>query len=381
MNKFSWLYFAGKPGCQDVTMETEEFPKTKHGCSSSSGVNEESFVMVTLKSEIPSSSTSENVIESNPTRPVRTLERRLSSSSISSTDSRQSEAKYGHIHELENDFLLWFVNENEKEADIIFNFLEKEEQLRGFRYDRDKLVGRAKVMNISEAIKNSWKILLLISEDALEHNWFENQMYQSLTHDVNEERSIVVPILLRIDRRLLPTYLGSKYCLFYPSPPELNQSSSSSSASSAISASSTISASSASSSEPPSQMDKCVNSSSLQSQKESKSDIEMKRFKESLLRVFDSPPSLSPSPSASSDGRKRHNTSRSLSRSSSSEFSYSSSKSHKKKSSFSLKKKFSSKKKWNEAVYCKNYKLYILVYILKWILVSLHFCTICGSCV
>ena len=284
-----------------------EFPKTKHG----------------------------NVIESNPTEAVRSLDRQLSSSSTSSADSRLNEAKYSRIHDFENDFLLWFVHKNEKEADIIFKILEKEEQLRGFRYDRDQLLGRAKVMNISEAIKKSWKILLLISEDALAHNWFENQMYQSLTHDINEERNVVVPILLKIDRRRLPTYLGSKYCLFYPSPPEMNESSYSSSASGSVS---TISACS---SEPPSQMDQCCNSSSSQLQKETKIDIEMERFKASLLRVFD--PHPPPSPSPSSDDIKRHNTSRSISRSSSSE--NSSSKSQRKKSPFKLKKKMSSKKK------------------------------------
>ncbi|XP_072050735.1 uncharacterized protein [Amphiura filiformis] len=190
--------------------------------SSSSGVDKDSFGMVTLTSQsstatsddgntmatAQTSSTAKSD-ESDVPNSSRTFRRQSSSSSISSTDSCLSEAKYAEIHKHEFDFVLWFTTKNIQEADEIFQVLEKEQRLRGFRYDRDQTIGRVHVLNIAEAIEKSWKILLLFSPEAVEDNWFMNEMYTSLTHDINLSKGNVVPILLRKRRKSLPSYLSS----------------------------------------------------------------------------------------------------------------------------------------------------------------------------
>ncbi|XP_072023857.1 uncharacterized protein [Amphiura filiformis] len=165
-------------------------------------------------SDVPNSNVPDSDVPNSdvPDSDVPNSSRTLSPSSVS-----LQEANLGEFHEHQYDFSLWFAKKNTKEADVIFKVLEEEQGLRGFRYDRD---GRPRMTSyeafFSEGIQKSRKVLHLVSPEALEDVWFNHHMISSLTPRINQSKGNVIPILLRMSRKGLPSYLSSVASLSYP---------------------------------------------------------------------------------------------------------------------------------------------------------------------
>nr|XP_054756316.1 uncharacterized protein LOC129262254 [Lytechinus pictus] len=120
-----------------------------------------------------------------------------------------SKDKYESIEEPEKafDFLVWNHESNKEEAGRIYEQMEKL-GLRGYIYDRDKIIGQYKLTAIEQAIRNTANIILMISTEALGCGEFSRKMHASTNYNV-------IPIYVGLPKskypRLLRHHVGIRY--------------------------------------------------------------------------------------------------------------------------------------------------------------------------
>ncbi|KAL3866435.1 hypothetical protein ACJMK2_043731 [Sinanodonta woodiana] len=103
-------------------------------------------------------------------------------------------------HQYEYDFCIFF-EENAKEdravAIDILEYLEKngDGHLKGYIEERDAILGKTHISNLDDVITNSRFVIVILSQEALQRNWFEFKLHASLTHRLNSNlRNTIIPI-------------------------------------------------------------------------------------------------------------------------------------------------------------------------------------------
>lgn len=127
----------------------------------------------------------------------------------------------GHVYDF---FVLCYEDSNDDEkAKVIVEFLEgrtnNDGQLyKGFFMMRDAEVGKSIVSNITSAIENSQKVFVLISQEAMDNNWWTYSAHTLLTHRLNSEdlHDTIIPIYLPgMDKRNSPFELQTYEGIYY----------------------------------------------------------------------------------------------------------------------------------------------------------------------
>lgn len=107
----------------------------------------------------------------------------------------------GHDYDF---FVLCYEDCNDEEkAKVIVEFLEGRtnndgQQYKGFFMKRDAEFGKSIVQNMTSAIENSRKVFVLISEEAMNNNWWKHSAHTLLMHRLNSEdlHDTIIPIYL-----------------------------------------------------------------------------------------------------------------------------------------------------------------------------------------
>ena len=110
-------------------------------------------------------------------------------------------------------FVIFSHDDDADKADCIFHLLE-DKHLRGFKNGRDDTPGTFKSDELVKAIKNTEKILLLLTPKSIDDEYFKYVMNLSLTHSIERgSTNLIIPICLGIERCQVPDALMSKCCI------------------------------------------------------------------------------------------------------------------------------------------------------------------------
>ncbi|KAJ8024571.1 Toll-like receptor 4 [Holothuria leucospilota] len=104
--------------------------------------------------------------------------------------SRQSNYKY--------DFFISFSHIDHKWTLLFFRKLERELEVRGCIRYRDYECGNAIAANISNSIRESAKIIVVISPDSIRDPWCKYEVRKSHAESLSRSYACVIPIMLRI---------------------------------------------------------------------------------------------------------------------------------------------------------------------------------------
>ncbi|XP_071793966.1 uncharacterized protein [Asterias amurensis] len=111
-------------------------------------------------------------------------------------------------------FVIFSHDDDADKADCIFRFLE-DKHLRGFKNGRDDTPGTFKSDELVKSIKNTEKILLLLTPKSIHDENFKFVLNLSLTHSIERRSTSLIPICLGIQRFQVPETLRSKCCIHY----------------------------------------------------------------------------------------------------------------------------------------------------------------------
>ncbi|XP_038044236.1 uncharacterized protein LOC119718883 [Patiria miniata] len=86
------------------------------------------------------------------------------------------------------DFVMWYHPDDDLAAERIYKFLEGDLGLKGYRYCRDRSLGKYKLSEMAEAIRDCSKVLLFITPRSNDCGMFESQVHNSLNHSIESNR-------------------------------------------------------------------------------------------------------------------------------------------------------------------------------------------------
>ncbi|KAL3866437.1 hypothetical protein ACJMK2_043733 [Sinanodonta woodiana] len=103
-------------------------------------------------------------------------------------------------HQYEYDFCIFYQEDERQDSSVAINILDYLEQngdrqLKGYIEDRDAILGRTHINNMDNIITNSRFVIVILSEEALQRNWFKFKLHASLKHRLDSDlRNTVIPI-------------------------------------------------------------------------------------------------------------------------------------------------------------------------------------------
>ncbi|CAG2230277.1 CD282 [Mytilus edulis] len=99
----------------------------------------------------------------------------------------------------------FFISHSNRDSDWVNNMLlfelekkfsDEDEAFKGCIADRDFVPGKTIIKNITEAIRKSCKIILVLTKHFVASPWCENEMERALVRHINDKDSCVIPLLL-----------------------------------------------------------------------------------------------------------------------------------------------------------------------------------------
>ncbi|KAK3584611.1 hypothetical protein CHS0354_005204 [Potamilus streckersoni] len=120
-----------------------------------------------------------------------------------------AEGSENHLY----DFCIFYQEQEKQDRDVaiaILKYLEEIEHkpLYGYIEERDAMPGQTCINNMDNVITNSRLIIVILSQAALECNWFELKLHASLTHRLNSNLcNTVIPVYTGHFKTLPPSLI------------------------------------------------------------------------------------------------------------------------------------------------------------------------------
>ncbi|XP_052077196.1 uncharacterized protein LOC127715218 isoform X1 [Mytilus californianus] len=99
----------------------------------------------------------------------------------------------------------FFVSHSKKDSDWVVNMLlfelekqfsEEDVAFKGCIADRDFVPGKTIIRNITDAIRRSYKVILVLTRNFVASPWCKNEMERALIRHINDKDSCVIPLLM-----------------------------------------------------------------------------------------------------------------------------------------------------------------------------------------
>lgn len=132
---------------------------------------------------------------------------------------------YHRMARVQYDFCILFNEESDADYQVASQIFEQLEQqpasdgsrnLTGYFSPNNDVAGKTRVQNYTDAIEKSQVVFVLISQDALENNWWKMNAHMLLTHRIENPELVnsIIPVPLS-EQVQTPAYLAHLTKLYY----------------------------------------------------------------------------------------------------------------------------------------------------------------------